>query len=334
MGSDLPYSKIILANTKGMKWKKLGQIFNPLEHKLPNGCVEFAQSPQALVFDDRIRIYFSTRQKDESNGKFLSHIAFVDFDPAFKAVLKVSSRTVIPLGELGTFDEHGIFPISPMKDGDDIVAYTCGWSRRVAVSVETSTGFAVSNDGGETFQKSGPGPVMSSSLNEPFLVGDSFVRKYNDRYHMWYIYGTRWINDPAEGPARVYKIAYAASEDGINWSRDSKPLISDLLNENECQALPSVVEDNGRFHMVFCYREATDFRKNPERGYRIGYAYSDDLVNWTREAEPGISLSGSGWDADMMCYPNIFRSKGKIYMLYNGNEFGRYGFGLAVMENK
>ena len=32
--------------------------------------------------------------------------------------------------------------------------------------------------------------------------------------------------------------------------------------------------------MYFCYRQATGFRKNKERGYRIGYAYSTDLVNW------------------------------------------------------
>ena len=43
-----------------MKWKKLGKIFNPIEHKLANNCFEFAQSPQTIVFDTFIRIYFST----------------------------------------------------------------------------------------------------------------------------------------------------------------------------------------------------------------------------------------------------------------------------------
>ena len=61
-----------------MKWKKLGKIFDPTHHKLPNDCVQFAQSPQALVFDDFVRIYFSTRSVDKTNGKYLSHIAFVD----------------------------------------------------------------------------------------------------------------------------------------------------------------------------------------------------------------------------------------------------------------
>src|SRR5688572_8535706 len=98
-----------------MNWKKLGKIFNPTNHKLPNGCLEYAQSPQVLVFDDFVRIYFSTRKRDERNGKFLSHIAFVDMDKTFENVLDISNHTVIELGVLGSFDEHGIFPINLLR---------------------------------------------------------------------------------------------------------------------------------------------------------------------------------------------------------------------------
>ena len=96
-----------------MNWKKLGKIFDPTQHLLPNNCVQFAQSPQALVFDDFVRIYFSTRSLDKSAGKYLSHIAFVDMQKNLRDVIRVSDKTVIPLGELGCFDEHGIFPMSP-----------------------------------------------------------------------------------------------------------------------------------------------------------------------------------------------------------------------------
>ena len=51
-----------------MKWRKLGKIFDPTQHGLPNGCVQFAQSPQALVFDDFVRIYFSTRAVDRATA--------------------------------------------------------------------------------------------------------------------------------------------------------------------------------------------------------------------------------------------------------------------------
>ena len=85
--------------------------------------------------------------------------------------------------------------------------------------------------------------------------------------------------------------------------------------------------------MFFCYRQSHDFRTNRSRSYRIGHARSDDLVDWTRnDDDPGLDVTGGDWDADMLCYPHAFECRGKVYLLYNGNEFGRYGFGLAVLE--
>lgn len=186
---------------------------------------------------------------------------------------------------------------------------------------------------GSLFKKQGDGPILSSSLHEPFLVGDSFVCKFNEGFHMWYIYGTRWTTQKEESPARVYKIGYASSNDGLNWEKEGKPIIADKLNEDECQALPSVIFHRNKYHMFFCYRQATGFRKDKTRGYRIGYASSTDMRNWNRnDVEAGINVGEEGWDSDMMCYPHIFACSGKIYLLYNGNEFGRYGFGAAVLE--
>jgi hypothetical protein len=317
-----------------MKWTKLGRKFEPLQHVLPNGCSEFAQAPQALVLDDCIRVYFSTRTREPS-GQFLSHIAFVEFDRKLMSILRVSADPVIKLGGLGCFDEHGIFPINVVRHQGKVYAFTCGWSRRTSVPVETSIGLAVSRDDGLTFDKLGEGPVLTSSLHQPCLVGDPFVAIYGEAWHMWYIYGVRWIgSSPMEtSPARVYKIGHATSVDGLTWVREARQLISDALNPDECQALPTVIEINNRYHMYFCYRQATDFRSNKHRGYRIGYAWSDDFHNWTRDdGGVGIGFSEEGWDSEMLCYPHVFRCDGSIYMLYNGNEFGRFGFGLARLE--
>jgi len=94
-----------------------------------------------------------------------------------------------------------------------------------------------------------------------------------------------------------------------------------------------VFEKDDKYHMFFCYKEALDFRKNNERSYRIGYASSDDLENWDRnDSLCGIEVSKTGWDSGMLCYPHVFELDGKTYMLYCGNDFGREGFGLAVLE--
>ena len=317
-----------------MTWKKRGRIFDPTRHTLPNGCVQFAQSPQTLVFDDFVRIYFSTRAVDKSNGKYLSHIAYVDMDKDFARVRGVSDHTVIPLGELGAFDQHGIFPMNVVRHGDAVYGYTCGWTRRVSVSVDTGVGLAISRDDGRTFQRAGSGPVLTSSLHEPCLVGDGFVRHMEGRFHMWYIFGTGWKRH-AEGasPDRTYKIGHAVSDDGIHWQKEeARQIITDVLGADESQALPTVVRIGSRYHMFFCFRQSFDFRTNSSRGYRVGHAWSDDLSNWTRDDnEPLLDVTPGDWDSDMLCYPHAFECDGKVYLLYNGNEFGRYGFGLAEL---
>jgi len=317
-----------------IKWKRLGKIFDPTNHALANRCVEFAQSPQTLVLDDRVRVYFSTRERD-SVGKFLSHVAYADFSRDMTRLLGVSQHTVLPLGGLGCFDEHGIFPFNVLRDRNRVLAYTTGWNRKVSVSVEASIGMAISNDEGKTFERYGVGPIMAASLNEPFLVGDAFVQRYGEIYHMWYIYGTKWQKfSETEPPDRVYKIAHATSPDGINWHRDGRRIITDRLNADECQALPTVIHVNGVYHMYFCYRQAYGFRQDSSRGYRLGYARSSDLENWVRDDNlGGIDVSAEGWDSQMQCYPHLFMIDGKVFLLYNGNEFGRYGFGLAILEN-
>ena len=318
-----------------MRWKKRGRIFDPTLYTLPNDCAQFAQSPQALVFDDFVRIYFSTRAVDKRNGKYLSHIAFVDMQKNLRDVIRVSDKPVIGLGELGCFDEHGIFPMNIMRHGDAVYGYTCGWSRRMSVSVDTAIGLAVSRDNGLTFQRIGNGPVLAASLHEPCLVGDGFVKIINGLFHMWYIFGTGWKRLlPHVPPDRTYKIGHATSSDGINWAKEeARQIVADRLGADESQALPTVIEIDGRYHMFFCYRQSFDFRTNPDRGYRIGHAWSIDLVNWTRDDEyPLLDVTPGDWDSDMVCYPHVFACDDKVYLLYNGNDFGRYGFGLAVLE--
>jgi sucrose-6-phosphate hydrolase SacC (GH32 family) len=166
-------------------------------------------------------------------------------------------------------------------------------------------------------------------------VGDGFVKIIGGVFHMWYIFGTGWRKYAPDAEAdRTYKIGHAVSADGIQWVKeDARQIIADRLGKEESQALPTVIKLGNRYHMFFCYRQSFDFRTNAARGYRIGHAYSDDLANWTRDdQDPLLDVSAGSWDSDMLCYPHVFECEGTVYLLYNGNEFGRHGFGAAVLE--
>lgn len=317
-----------------MRWRKLGRVFDPNDVRLPSGCVEFAQAPQVLLVDDFVRVFFSTRTQDET-GKYLSHIAFVDLDRGFE-ILGVSREPVIELGRLGCYDEHGVFPLNVLQTSDRLFGYIGGWNRRVSVSVDGSIGVAVSEDHGITFDRLGDGPVVTSSVREPFLVGDPFVQVYGGVFHMWYIFGTAWKRY-ADGvaPDRVYKIGHATSADGIRWHKpdEGRRVVCDVLGPDESQAMPTVIRIGDAYHMFFCYRHSFDFRANRDRGYLIGHAASEDLSQWVRDdAMMSLAVTEGAWDSDMLCYPHAFEMDGRIYLMYNGNDFGRRGFGVAVLE--
>ena len=317
-----------------MKWRKLGLVFDVASHPLPAPCVAFAQAPQALVLDDRVRMYFSSRSID-AVGKALSHVIWADFDRDFR-VLRTAEAPVVGPGALGCYDEHGVFPLNVVRDGRRVLGFIGGWSRRVSVHVDGAIGLSVSEDDGLTFQRLGDGPVLAASPRQPFLIGDPFVLKIGPQFHMWHIFGTRWQRYGAAGePERVYKIGHAVSADALTWEStgEGAPLIADVLGEDECQALPTVARIRGVYHILFCFRQASGFRHDRDRAYRLGHAHSVDLVTWVRDdAASGLEVSREGWDSEMMCYPHLFMVGSQVYVAYNGNEFGRHGFGLARLE--
>jgi hypothetical protein len=82
--------------------------------------------------------------------------------------------------------------------------------------------------------------------------------------------------------------------------------------------------------MFFCYRSSINFRKDSKASYRIGYAKSDDLITWERDdSNSNFIKSLENWDLGMRAYPNVFDFEGVTYMLYLGNETGKFGFGAA-----
>ena len=211
-------------------------IFNPDNwYSSYKNYAGFAKSPQILSFGSFHRMYFSVCFVDDGYLKAIPYYA--DLSENFEAVLKVSHEPVFVSSELGNFDEHGIFPFSPFKDGEQIFSFVTGWSRRESVDIELSIGLLESNDQGKSFSRlRGVGPVMTADINEPFLVGDAFVRKYNSKYHMWYIFGDNWSYSPTgESAERRYRIAHASSDNLVHWQRESR-FIVDALTDTECQA--------------------------------------------------------------------------------------------------
>jgi predicted GH43/DUF377 family glycosyl hydrolase len=317
-----------------MKWKKLGQIFDPtkindgIERKWMTG---YAQCPSTQIFDKFIRVYFSCRPNPDKDGQYVSYTTFIDLDKNdLTKIINIAKEPILPLGKLGTFDEFAIYPTSTINVDGKIHLYYAGWTRCKSTPYTVSIGHAMSEDG-TSFFRTNDGPILTNSIHEPYELSGPKVRIFNNKWFMYYLAGEGWILDENK-PVSKYKIKLALSDNGINWKKLNKNIISSILPEDECQAGPDVFYEDEKYHMFFTYRYATNF-KNRERGYKIGYAYSKDGVEWIRDDDNvGIELSENGWDSEMHHYPHTFELNGERYMIYNGNEFGKYGFGLAILE--
>ncbi len=313
------------------KWHKLGRVFNPADIPgRPAWMNEFAQAPCTLLFNDFVRVYFSCRPLPDARGQYVSYSAYVDLDrnDLFK-IVGLATDPVLKLGDLGTFDEFGTYPVSVLRETDGILCYYAGWTRCESVPFNTAIGVGRSFDNGKTFTRLGSGPVLSYSYDEPFVISGPKIRKVGDTYYLFYIAGRKWLVSDGR-PEPVYKVRMATSRDGLEWAPAHRDLIVNSLGEDEAQASPDVFFYKGKYHMFFCYRQPSDFRLNRNRSYRIGYACSTDLKTWIRnDSRAGIDVSSEGWDSEMLAYPHVFELDGTIYMFYLGNHVGKQGFGLA-----
>jgi hypothetical protein len=313
-----------------MIWENFGVICTPGD--LPFGEGLYTQAPHAIQFEGFVRTYFTTRLRDGKES-YKSFPAYIDFKDDFSCQLETSIFPILPLGPIGNFDEHGIFPFQPFMSAEgQLMATTTGWSRREAVPAESSIGLAMSRNQGKTFERVGNGPILAPLHEEPFLIADGYILEHNGIYHMYYIAGRKWLE--RQGVIeRLYKIRHACSNNLVDWIRSNEDIVGNLIGEDECQALPSVLKTPEGWLMAFCYRNAFDFRKDSSKSYKIGWAQSTDLINWERtDSEHQVLTHNSGWDAEMQAYPNLFRNNSGTYLLYNGNNFGESGFGIAKLK--
>ncbi len=312
--------------TRSVRWVKKGLIFsvdNQSEWMAHHACV-----PVADRVDDRVlRIYFGPR---DTRGRTRTTFIEVEADNPSN-VLYVHDRPVLDLGRLGTFDDSGVMPSCIVNHEGRKYLFYIGWSPAVTVPYRNSVGLAVSDDGGLTFERVYEGPVVDRTRYEPYFCASPFAIVDEGKWKLWYASSTGFV--VADGkPEPVYQIKYAESRDGGEWTRENVTCI-EYEFDGEANARPSVIKENGKYRMWYCYRGSRGYRTDREQSYRIGYAESADGVGWTRMDERvGIERSDEGWDSEMMEYPFVYEHRGRKYMLYNGNGFGETGFGYAVLE--
>jgi hypothetical protein len=298
-------------------WTKRGQLCDGFSG------ASWAVSHAALPVVDEIngghRVYFSAR---DDRGR--ARIGYADTNLAAPGAWLVSPRPALDLGPLGTFSDSGVTSSCIVNHQGTKYQYFTGWSLGASVPFFLHAGLALSDDNGASFRPLSNAPLFERSDADPFLTASPWVLIDGGVWRMWYVSGLAWVMSGGK-PMHKYHIRYAESRDGIVWDRRGIVCIDFKSDHEYAIARPCVVRDAGTYRMWYSYRGDR---------YRIGYAESGDGVVWTRLDEcAGIDVTAGAWDSDMIEYPCVVDVGGRRLMLYNGNDYGKTGIGLAEVSH-
>lgn len=290
----------------------------------------YSSVPYAFHIGENVyRIFYTTRN---FKGQSLPYYVDSIVKNGNITLLNNFKGPILDLGEIGTFDDNGITASCIVKTDNLVYMYYIGWNVQVSVSYRLSIGLAISYDNGNTFVKYSEGPLLDRDIKEPYFNTAPFVIK-EDEWKMWYVSCTKWIIYNNK-PEPIYNIKIATSDDGIFWKRKNTICI-DYTDDLEAIGRPCVIKTNDYYEMFFSYRKSIDYRENKKNSYKIGKAFSLDGIKWDKKKDLDIiKKSNNGWDSKMTAYSHVFDHDGIRYMIYNGNHFGKNGFGYAVYEHK
>jgi hypothetical protein len=287
-----------------------------------------AQLPTVLPLNRTCwRIFFAGRDADNR-----SHILYADLDPSRDLeLIRLHSEPLLELGPPGSFDSAGTGPSMALLVRDRIFLYYVGISLRQDVPYQQAIGLAISDDGGATFHRAAAGPVLSVGPFDPYFTSIPHVSHAGGAFRMHYVSAFAW--DQCRDQLEVrYHIKHARSSDGIVWMTEERTALAVADEAEAATARPWVVRRHDGWHMWFCCRGWRNSDGIPVPPYRLGYAHSADGVTWRRHPELvryANPPQSADWDCEMQAYPCVVSSGSSLLVFYNGNGFGRSGFGFA-----
>lgn len=300
-----------------MKWRKICRVFCPDNNY--DWMRTHASNPVAEYLGDGLfRIYFSSR--DAQNR---SSIAFLEIgirEP--ERILRLSDAPLISPGPAGAFDDSGVSMACVVTVEDRRHVYYLGWNLGVTVPWRNAIGLAVGAKDEDRVERFSPAPVFDRNPLDPYSLSYPWILREAGKWRMWYGSNLSWGKSQRD---MEHVIKYAESADGFGWKPTGKIAIAGTGANEYAISRPCVVRDDGLYRMWYSRRGEV---------YRIGYAESPDGMDWTRKDDTaGIGPSDEGWDSGSVAYASIFDHQGSRYMLYNGADYGKTGFGLAVLES-
>ncbi|MFW7343419.1 hypothetical protein V0R37_17985 [Pollutimonas sp. H1-120] len=300
-------------------WRKTGLLYTPegALRRHPKLLTHAANPLAVHMKEDIFRIFYSGR---DSNNR--SSVGAVDIDIVQKRVITDHFEPFFEHGPTNSFYADGISIGNCYTVGGITYMLFMGWQANPTAHWRGDIGrFVVTPE--LTLRLDQNEPFISSDKHDPISLSYPWVMAHQGGlFSMWYGSTISWTSENKE---MIHVINFASSSDGHLWRKHGLAVPYEL-GKAQAFSRPTVVQTGqSDYEMWFSYRSGLGTT------YRIGHAYSKDGSNWRLSLETtGIDISSNGWDSEMIEYPFVFDHGGQRYMLYNGNGYGKTGFGLAI----
>jgi hypothetical protein len=299
-------------------WEKLGLIYKVKNSNRHEKLISHAANPLPVhINGDVYRIFYSGR---DSHNR--SSVGAVDIDIKKRKIVQDYEDPFFVHGPENTFYADGISIGNCYMVGGISYMLFMGWQNPIDSHWRGDLGRLVVHSD-LTLSLDSIEPIIHTSQIDPVSLSYPYVLESpNGGFDMWYGSTQTW--DAGNGEM-LHVINHAFSSDGHDW-KPTGQAVPHELGVAQAFSRPSVSKSSRGHEMWFSYRSGSGEK------YRIGYATSENGSSWTLDLEnSGIDVSKNGWDCEMIEYPFVFDHDEKTYMLYNGNDYGRSGFGLAVL---
>ena len=301
-----------------IKIKKLGLIPFPKE-QISWAAHTLLQPTPILLDEDTIRVYCGMRDND---GK--SRAGYVDLDARNPLkILDVSRKPVLDIGQHGMFDESGVVPCAVTKDKNGFRLYYAGYQLGQHIRFYVFSGLAESQDG-KTFERVKRVPVLERSDKEPLFRVVHSILSTDNGWQAWYGAGDEFRSGETK-TLPVYNVRYMRSDNGVDFPTHGQTVL-DIAPEEHRIGRPYVLKNGSGYIMFYGYGT----EKDP---YKLGIAVSDDGLSWQRQDDKMLfDEKDNDWETEMKAYPSVIKTVHGNYFFYNGNAYGRDGFGCCLIE--
>lgn len=278
--------------------------------------------PVPIILDDSTLRIYAAFCDEQNRGR----VGYIDVDRHNPSIIKhISEKPCLDLGDESSFDDSGVLPTCVIKQKDRLFMYYCGYQKYRDFPYTSLLGLAVSYDGGETFERVKPTPILERVDGEQFIrTGATCVVK-DKGYDLYYASGNTWFELYEGKMEPKYNLKIISSMDMDRFDGKGDDVI--LLNDDEYGiVIPQIFYLDNKELLLFSVRSQS-------KGYRIEYAAKEG-DEWERQGEIGLASNSSGWYKEMQCFGKILSDGDDVLLFFSGNHYGRGGIGWTRMVRR